>query len=749
MEPSGDTIPRQGPCLPSKFSVECQVFNENLTPRRKRIAAGFFIGRHEEVSMFPFKKVRFYGSALAITAVLLLVAGCPNPEQSAFVPVTDIAGAPSTGAAGTPVDLSAAAVVPADATNQAIAWTVKTAGAGVSAISGNSFTPTSAGTVTLTATVADGKAQGEDFAKDFTITISAQEAFVPVSNISGAPTGGTAGSEVDLSTVTVTPDNAANKTVLWTVKDAGTTGVSDADVADGKFTPAAAGALTLLATIANGSSRNIDYTQEFAIIISAPNTFVPVTEISGAPDSGFVGDEVDLTVATVVPDNAGNKSIAWTVKNAGTTSLTIADIVDGKFTPANAGTVTLLATIVNGRSPDTDYTKEFKITIAAPDTFVPVTNITGIPDRGTAGSPVSLSGATVVPGVATYQAISWVVKDDGDTGVTNAMVAAGSSFTPGAAGILILTARILSGEAEGTPYIQDFTINIEPAFVPVNDIEGLPESRNAVAGLPLDLNPDLNVVPPDATNKTIVWTVKEPGLTGLTTASVASGVFTPPSAGTATLSASILNGKAQGENFTKDIAITIIKPVTGIVGVPARGTRGQELSLSGVTAAPSDATNTTIVWSIKSSGTTGVIAIAGNSFTPPNTGVLELTATIANGSAMGTPFVRDYTIRINEPGAVPPEFGLGEDTSILLKDKDGTALSNDSAVQLNRNAVYYVFIDTAYTDVAWYLNGAKQSEQGSMIYLDTSTARTIKLVVEGKKDGVFESSVVYTFTISG
>jgi hypothetical protein len=212
----------------------------------------------------------------------------------------------------------------------------------------------------------------------------------------------------------------------------------------------------------------------------------------------------------------------------------------------------------------------------------------------------------------------------------------------------------------------------------------------------------------------------------------------------------ILDGKAQGENFTKDIAITIIKPVTGISGVPVRGTRGQATSLAGVAATPADATNRTIAWSIKSGGeATGVAAIAGNSFTPSGTGILVLTATIANGSAVGTDFANDYSIRIDEPGAVPPDFGLGDDTSIALKDKDGTTLDADSPVKIDRDAVYYVTLEGAYTDVAWYLNGVKQTERGSTIYLDTSTVRTIKVVVEGKKDGVFESSAVYTFIING
>jgi endo-1,4-beta-xylanase len=570
--------------------------------------------------------------------------------------------------------------------------------------------------------------------------------FVPVTDIAGVPSTGTAGSPVSLAEAEAVPDNATNRTIAWTVKTAGA-GVSA--ISGNSFTPTSAGSLVLTADIAGGAAESAPYSKDFTIAISPSGLFVPVTDIAGVPDSGFAGDEIDLSAVAVAPDSATNKPIVWTVKNPGTTGVSNADVADGKFTPVTTGTLTLLATIVNGGSPDTDYIQEFTLIISDPDAYIPVTNIAGVPDRGRAEVPVSLSGVTVAPGTATYKDISWVVTNAGGTGVTDAMVAAGSFFTPAAAGTLVLTARIPSGKEEGVPYVQDFTIEIDPPFVPVSDINGMPENRNAVAGAQIDLTTGLSVAPPDATNKDIEWSVASPGDTGLTTADVASGIFVPGAAGTATLTATILNGKAQGENFTKNVTITIIKPVTDIAGVPSRGTRGQELSLAGAAATPADATNRDIVWTVKDGETTGVAAVAGNSFTPTGIGTLVLTATIADGSAIGTDFTNDYTIRIDEPGAVPPEFGLGEDTSIVLKDKNGATLSADSVIRIDRNTVYYVSLDGAYTDVAWHLNGTKQTDQGATIYLDTSTARTIKLVVEGKKDGVLESSVVYTFAVNG
>jgi hypothetical protein len=377
--------------------------------------------------------------------------------------------------------------------------------------------------------------------------------------------------------------------------------------------------------------------------------------------------------------------------------------------------------------------------------FVAVTNITGVPDSGRAGAPVSLAGAAVYPSNATYNTISWVVDNAGGTGVTDAMVAAGS-FTAASAGRLILTARVASGAAEGTPYTRNFTIDIQPPFVAVSGIS--PATLNAVTGTQLALASLVTVAPSNASYKDIEWSVKSQGATGLTANIVESGVFTPANAGTATLTATIKNGKAEGEDFTKDITLTIIKPVTGINNVPTTGTRGYPVSLAGAEAVPADATYSAISWSVKTPGA-GVTSISGNSFTPSATGTVILTATITNGSAIGTDFTQDYPITITAPGEKPVDVGLGADTSITLRDKSGTTLSKNTTISVNRNDSYYVSINgTGYTEVVWYLNGTKQTVTSAMLYLDTSAARTIKLSVEGKKGGVLESSGTYTFTIN-
>ena len=90
------------------------------------------------------------------------------------------------------------------------------------------------------------------------------------------------------------------------------------------------------------------------------NSFVAVTSISGVPATTTVGT-LTLT-GTVKPDNATNKTIAWSVVSAGTTG---AKISGNTLTTAAAGTVTIRATIKNGTADNKDYTQNFSITVNA------------------------------------------------------------------------------------------------------------------------------------------------------------------------------------------------------------------------------------------------------------------------------------------------------------------------------------------------------------------------------------------------
>ena len=271
-----------------------------------------------------------------------------------FVLVTGIIGVPTSTMAGTPLALNAA-VVPANATNQAIAWSVQNAGTTGAAISGNTLNTTAAGTATIRATIVDGLAVGIPFVQDFAVTVN--PLFIPVANISNVPNTATVGIPLVL-TGTVAPANATNRAVTWGVADAETTG---ATIAEGNiFTATNPGIARVRAIVANGTAPGTYFTMDFTV--SVQPAFVPVYEITGVPVSMMAGTSLVLAGA-VVPDNATNGTIAWSVHSAGTTGANISS--GNTLNAASVGTATVRATIVNGTALGTNFVRDFEIAVIA------------------------------------------------------------------------------------------------------------------------------------------------------------------------------------------------------------------------------------------------------------------------------------------------------------------------------------------------------------------------------------------------
>jgi hypothetical protein len=109
-------------------------------------------------------------AALFAASLLFLACGDDDPEVS-FIAVTDITLARTSVGVNTPLVLGAT-VVPATATNTNVSWTISNAGATGAELKGDTLTAEAQGSVTVTATIVNGKAQGENFTKNFTITIT-------------------------------------------------------------------------------------------------------------------------------------------------------------------------------------------------------------------------------------------------------------------------------------------------------------------------------------------------------------------------------------------------------------------------------------------------------------------------------------------------------------------------------------------------------------------------------------------------
>lgn len=132
-----------------------------------------------------------------------------------------------------------------------------------------------------------------------------------------------------------------------------------------------------------------DYNEENVIEV-ALSSFQPVTGITlNIPDHQIMQKKSydPSSLATVAPENASNKTIAWT--GSGNDGVTLSE--DGKTLTVSdtaAGTVTLTATITNGKlnadgTKEENYTQAFTLTVAA---FRPT--ITFAPGTGPVASDI-------------------------------------------------------------------------------------------------------------------------------------------------------------------------------------------------------------------------------------------------------------------------------------------------------------------------------------------------------------------------
>lgn len=120
--------------------------------------------------------------------------------------------------------------------------------------------------------------------------------------------------------------------------------------------------------------------------------------------------------------------------------------------------------------------------------------------------------------------------------------------------------------------------------------------------------------------------------------------------------------------------------VTGITGVPATATAGTDLTLTG-TVAPPDATNQTIVWSIKNQGTTGA-SITGNTLSTTGAGTVTVTATIVSGASATTAYTQDFDIIVN--GILVPGM-LEEQASSMIIQVEGLFAPNAELIVIPLN----------------------------------------------------------------
>jgi uncharacterized protein YjdB len=507
-----------------------------------------------------------------------------------------------------------ATVLPTNATNKTVSWTIIN-GTGQATINSTGLvTAVSSGTVTAVATASDGSG----VTGTLVITISNQ--VIPVTSITVTGAGGLTQITQDNGTLqltaTVLPTTATNKTVTWTIIN----GTGQATInSTGLVTAASNGTVTAVATASDGSGVT------GTLVITISNQVIPVTSITVTGAGGLTqitqdNGTLQLT-ATVLPTNATNKTVTWTIIN-GTGQATINST--GLVTAVSSGTVTAVATASDGSG----VTGTLVITIS--NQVIPVTSITvsgagGLTQITQDNGTLQLTAA-VLPTNATNKAVTWsIINGTGQATISSTgLVTAVSNGT--------VTARATANDGSGV-YGQ-LVITISNQVIPVTSITVLGAGGSSVISTDNgQLQLTATIIPSNATNQTVTWSI----VNGSGQATVNStGLVTAVSSGTVTAVATANDGSG----VTGTLVITITNQFIPVSSITVNGTGGSStitidngtLQLT-ATVSPSDATTKTVTWSIANG--TGQATISSTGLvTAVSNGTVTARATANDGSGV-------------------------------------------------------------------------------------------------------------------
>ena len=274
-----------------------------------------------------------------------------------------------------------ATVLPADATNKAIEWS--SSKSDVATVDANGkVTAKGNGTATITVTTKDQYKQAT-----CAITVAQVVTGVSMSEPSITLNEG----QSTTLTATVSPSNAANKSVNWTSTN---TSVARVD-ANGVVTAVSLGTATIKAEAKDGSGKYATC----SVTVRRPVTSITLnkTEL----DLLWAGENVTATlIATVTPSNAENTAVTWSSSNTAIAAVSNTGVVTGKV-PGTA-TITVTAQDGNGaKATCTVYVRQAVTKIAVDRKKLDMI----------IGEQATLSVSTLLPPSAYDKSYTWSTSD--------------------------------------------------------------------------------------------------------------------------------------------------------------------------------------------------------------------------------------------------------------------------------------------------------------------------------------------------
>ena len=327
-----------------------------------------------------------------------------------------------------------ATVEPADATNKSVTWT--TSDEAVAKVNEEGVvTAVAEGTATITATAGEYSAKCR-----VTVTgpVLVTEVVLDIEEKTI-----TEGKSFRL-VATVGPDDADDKTVVWSTSDE-----SVATVKDGVVTAVAPGYAVITATSGECSA-------ECLVIVEAKYVAVRGIKLDKSRATVTEGDTLVL-VATVTPENATDKNVEWTSSDEA-----VAVVEDGVVTAVAPGSVVITAKIDR-------YTA--KCTITVKKGVVAVTGITLSETEVTLVEYETMTlVATVAPDDADDKSVVWSTSDEAVVTVENGVI------TAVAPGVAVITAEASGFTAECTVTVEALSsidqVKLDAGTLVIYDLNG-------------------------------------------------------------------------------------------------------------------------------------------------------------------------------------------------------------------------------------------------------------------------------------
>ena len=407
-----------------------------------------------------------------------------------------------------------------------------------------------------------------------------------------------AGKTVSLKAAVV-PETAADKTVRWESENPAVADVT----ASGVVTAKAAGETSVTAVTTDGNYR-----------ASCLVTVIGKTDVTGVRIDGTfpvpVGKEVGLNYA-VLPTDASVKTVLFTVEEGKEDVLTIEDPNRGIVKGLAVGAAQVTVTTAEGGYSDscavTVYRAAEKVTITAD----------GYDAAAGLEAGLTLTLTATVSGEPTYGTVFWATSDP-----QTAAVATDGTVTAKAPGTV--TVRASLHPFDNTDYPADVTAEIKIDIVAgsaavesvaINEGETVAMFKGETKQLTCTVNP------PNASEKTVVWSVTEGA--DVVSVNADTGEVTALRPGNATVTVTSQSDAAKSASCT----VTVLEAVTAV----RLNSDSLQLTLTGdgktaiLTAEvePQDATDPTVRWTAVPDG---IVSVENGTVTALNAGTATVRA---------------------------------------------------------------------------------------------------------------------------